>query len=285
MFGNEKVNVQKILDCRRKRVQSRIEAYGLSRILLIQDTSFLNYTEHFKTLGLGPIGCVNKRKATKADSKGLVVHTAMAMSLDGLPLGILDQNIWARETEEKRPSWRKQHRRKRVPIEQKESYKWLNALDRTTPWVPAGVQAITVADRESDVFEFIARAEKSKAHYAIRSARDRAVQVEHEAYYLWDYLSTLDAGGTYEIEVDLPRVAKQKVAATRTARLEVRFARVELRRPPKKKVDRTECFAFIPTYAVWAKEIGSPGEIEPLEWMLLTNVPVERFEDAKERID
>lgn len=284
LFDNDKADRKKILAAHQRRTQERIQAKKLSRILLIQDTSFLNYTEHFKTLGLGPIGCVNKHKKTKADSKGLIVHTAMALSLDGLPLGILSQNIWAREPESERPKWRKKASRKRVPIEQKESYKWLKTLDEVVPWIPEGVQAITVADRECDLFEFVARAEKLKTHYTIRSAWDRAVMVEHEAYYLWDYLSTLDTVGTYEVEVEAPRVAKQKVAAKRTAVLEVRFAKVELRRPPKKKVDRTECFAFLPTYAVWAKEVDAPEGVEPLEWMLLTNVPVESFEEAKERL-
>lgn len=285
LFDNEKLDRGKMLTTHRKRIQERILSGGFSRILLIQDTSFLNYTEHFKTLGLGPIGHVNKHKDRKADSKGLVLHTAMAMSLDGLPLGIMDQNIWAREPEEERPKWRKKAGRKRVAIGNKESNKWLKALDETVPWVPEGVQAITVADRESDLFEFIARAEKLKTHYVIRSCWNRAVQVDHEAHYLWDYLSTVDIAGSYEIEVEVARIAKQKVAGKRLARLEVRFARVELRRPPKKKVDRTECFAFIPAYIVSAKEVGAPKGIEPLEWMLLTNVPVKSFKDAKERID
>lgn len=65
LFDNEKVESGKILAVHQKRVQERIRSHGLDRILLIQDTSFLNYTEHFKTLGLGPIGCVNKHKETK----------------------------------------------------------------------------------------------------------------------------------------------------------------------------------------------------------------------------
>ena len=282
LFSNEKVSVKSILDAHRRRIKERIQ--GHNRILIIQDTSFLNYTEHFKTVGLGPIGCVNKKK-TKADSKGLIVHTALTLSQEGLPIGILAQDMWSREPKEERPAWKKTAKRKRVSIENKESNKWLRSISGTQEWIPAGVQAVTIADRESDLFEFVARAEFIHTHYLIRSCWDRAIQVDHEAYYLWDYLSIVESAGTYEIEVEAPRVAKQKVAPKRVAKLEIRFSRVELRRNPKKKVNRMECPPFLPTYAVWAKEIDSPQDVEPLEWMLLTNVPVESFNDAKERVD
>jgi len=278
LFDNEKVVVKTILDAHRRRVQERIQ--GHDRILI----SFLNYTEHFKTLGLGPIGCVNKKK-TKSDSKGLVIHTAFALSQEGLPLGILDQEMWSREPKEERPAWRKKACRKRILIKNKESNKWLRSISSTEQWIPEDVQAVTVADRESDLFEFIARAEHLRTHYLIRSCWDRAIQVEHEAYYLWDYLSNVDSAGSYEIEVEAPRVAKQKVLPRRMAKFEIRFTRVELRRPPKKKIDRTECPPFLSAYVVWAKEVDPPQGLEPLEWMLLTNVPVKNFNDAKERID
>ena len=112
LFDNEKIEVQKMLDAHRKKTQERIE--GNQCILVIQDTSFLNYTGHFKTLGLGPIGKYNE---TQSNVKGLVVHTALALTLEGLPLGILDQEIWARKSEDLRPIWRKKAKVKRVPIQ------------------------------------------------------------------------------------------------------------------------------------------------------------------------
>ncbi|MBI4093460.1 IS4 family transposase [Candidatus Kaiserbacteria bacterium] len=283
MFDNNKVETHEILAPHQLKTRERIG--DQSRILVIQDTSFINYTEHFKTKGLGPIGHVNKKKATKADSQGLIMHTALAVSTQGLPLGILDQEIWSREDEEQRPHWRKKACRKRVPAERKESYKWLRALMRTTPLIPPGVQAVTVCDRESDMYELIAKAEALKTHYLIRSSWDRAIQAEHEDYYLWDYMAELPVAGTFEIEAEAKRVAKQKVAEKRMAKLEVRFACVELRRNPKKKMDRAECLAFMPSYVVWVKELKPPQGIEPLEWMLLTNVPVKSFEDAVERVN
>jgi hypothetical protein len=282
LFDNNKVDSEKILAPHQLRTQERIR--GQARVLVIQDTCFLNYTEHFKTQGLGPIGHVNKKKVTKSDSKGLIMHTALAVSTAGLPLGILDQEIWVREYEKDRPAWRKKATRKRVPIEKKESYKWLRALMQTTPLIPPGTQAITVCDRESDVYEFIAKAEALKTNYLIRSSWNRAIQAKSEDYYLWDYMDSRPIAGFVEIEVEAKRIAKQKVAENRIAKLEIRFAKIELRRNPKKKMDYGECLPFLPSYAVWAKETEAPEGVEPLEWMLLTNVPVESFEQALERV-
>ena len=280
MFDNEKVETAEILAPHQRRTRARIAEFA--RVLVIQDTSFVNYTEHFKTEGLGSIGYVNKKKNNRG-TKGLIMHTALAVSTEGLPLGILDQEIWARD--DTKPSSRRMKSRKRIPIAQKESYKWLRAIMRTTPLIPGGVQAVTVCDRESDMYELIGKAESLKTHYLIRSSWDRAIRAEHEDYYLWDYMAGLPLAGHFEIEVEAPRVAKQKVAKSRMAKLEVRFARVELRRNPKKKMNYAECPPFLSSYAVWVKETGAPEGVEPLEWMLLTNVPVESFADARERID
>lgn len=279
LFDNEKIETNTILATHQQRTHERIKEH--SQVLIIQDTSFINYTDHPSVSGLGAIGYVSRKKS-KCDTMGLIMHTALVVSTDGVSLGILDQEIWARD-EETSPS-KQSLSRKRVPVEQKESFKWLRAIMRTTPWIPSGVKAITVCDRESDTYEFISKAEALKAHYLVRSCWDRAIQVEHEDYYLWDYMTGLPCRGTFRVEVEAKRLAKRMISPSRTAELEVRFSQVELKRNPKKKVDRNECLPFASSYVVWVKEIKTPEGVEPLEWMLLTNVPVESFEDATERV-
>jgi len=246
LFGNDKVEPKEILLPHQLKTKLRIQEQ--SRILVIQDTSFINYTTHPSVSGLGSIGNVNKKKETKLDTLGLVMHTALAVSTEGLSLGILDQEIWARD--EKKASRKQKVSRQRVPVEEKESYKWLRALMRTVDLLPAEVQAVTVCDRESDMYEFIGKAEALKTQYLIRSSWNRSIQVEHEDYYLWDYVSDLPCMGTVEIEVEPKRVRKQKLEQNRIAKLEVRFARVELRRNEKKKVNRKECPRSLSSYVV-----------------------------------
>lgn len=90
-------------------------------VLAVQDTSFLNYTSHPKTKGLGPIG------AKEQNLLGLVMHTTMTLTPAGLPLGILGQNIWDRDAEA--DSTTPAELRKR-PIEEKESQSGCNRCSK-----------------------------------------------------------------------------------------------------------------------------------------------------------
>lgn len=285
MFDNHKVTAIEILSPHQQKTLERIGSR--KQVLVIQDTSHIDYVNHVKTEGLGPIGHTHREGKARYKSKGLIMHTALAVSTDGLPLGIIDQEIWARENGEHEPGRRRKRntRLKRVPIEHKESYKWLRTIMRTTALIPAGVQTITVCDRESDIYEFMSKAEALKTHYLIRSSWDRAIQVEHEDYYLWNYMNSLPSMGSFKIEVEVKPNAKRRTPESRIAKLEVRFATVEIRNNPKKKMNRTECHPFLPTYAILVKEIHPPKGIEPLEWMLYTNVAVESFADAVERVN
>ena len=112
LFDNEKVTPAKILQPHQVRTQERMRSQPL--VLAIQDTTYLNYTHHPKTSGLGPIG------TKKQKQQGLVMHSTLAMTPVGLPLGLLTQTIWMRAENEDRPS--KAELKKR-PIEEKESYK------------------------------------------------------------------------------------------------------------------------------------------------------------------
>jgi hypothetical protein len=118
-------------------------------VLAIQDTTFLNYTHHPATSGLGPIG---------GGQRGLVMHSTLAVTPLGLPLGVLDQQIWARPEPE-----RGAKRTKQRPIADKESHKWLTALRETVSLTPSEIRLVTIADHEADIFEFLAEADELQA--------------------------------------------------------------------------------------------------------------------------
>lgn len=281
LFDNEKFEAEKVLLAHGESARARMENEKI--VLVIQDTSFLNYTEHFKTTGLGRIGSLNK-SSFKEEPKGLIAHTALAVTTQGSPIGILDQNIWIRDPAA--PLSRRLLNRKRITVEHKESRKWLKSLDRSLRNIPDHVQAVTVCDRESDAFEFIAHAEAVDAKYLIRSSSNRSIRTSQgEVQYLRDHMKQAPITGHYEVAVVGRRVKKQKVSPNRAATLALSHSCVELRRPPERKVDRTECHAFIKTYVVWAREVDPPLGEEALDWMLLTNVAVENPKSAKEKVD
>ncbi len=272
LFANEKVDADGILAAHRSRTWERAQQHQF--ILSVQDTSFLNYTTHEATEGLGKIGTY------QTSARGLVQHTTMAISPDGVPLGILDQKIWSRK---KLPSNRAKMLRKR-PLKEKESSRWLESLELVTKSTPAGLIAITVADRECDIYEFVTHAQDINALFVIRAARDRTIHTAEsgdEVSHLWDYLTAKKKAGDVVVQVPARRGE-----SARNANVEVRFAQVELKRPRKQRFTEKcgiEKSAFVDV--VFLQETEVPVDATPLEWMLLTNVIVVNFEDAVERMN
>lgn len=262
-FDNEKVQAERILSAHSRRVVERMQEHRL--VLAIQDTTELDYTAHPQTDGLGPIG--NDRETVQ----GLLMHTTLAVTEQGLPLGLLTQQIWARP-----PGTRRQpYERRQVAIEDKESRKWLEALKQTV--AAAAVQVVSIGDREADIYEFLLEAENQQAAYVVRASCDRRLM--GEAACLWEKLARCRVRGAVEVEV-----AAKKNEAARTAQVEVRFKRLQLRPPQRLKKVRMEGWKPVWVYAVYVKEKAAPAGVSQLEWMLLTNVAVTGFADAVERV-
>jgi len=273
LFANEKVQASEILGVHRNRTWERAKQYPF--VLAIQDTSFLNYTNHEATEGLGKIG------TKKCLARGLVQHTTLAMSPTGVPLGILDQKIWARKD---LPSNLSKDLRKR-PLKEKESSRWLESMELTHTSSPKEVPVITVADRECDIYEFITHAEKINALFLIRAARDRTIYTSEsgdDIDHLWTYLRGQKQAG--KVVIDVP--AKGTNEPGRKASVSIQFAQVELKRPRKQRFTELcgiEKSVFV--YAVLIEEISPPNGVTALEWMLLTNTAVTNFEEALEKMN
>ncbi|MEW6734879.1 MAG: IS4 family transposase, partial [Acidobacteriota bacterium] len=199
--------------------------------------------------------------------------TTLAVTTEGLPLGLLTQKVLARG--KKRDC--KNNKHKKVSIKEKESGKWLDALEQTMASLPKGVQVVTVGDRDADVFEFLIRAEQLGADYLIRARSNRALMAGERC--LWEELATAPVSGRLEVEV-----AAKKDEPARTAKVSVRYAKVELRPPQRPKEIRIERWKPITLWAIYVKEIYATESVTPLDWMLLTNLPVNNFDDALERI-
>jgi Transposase Tn5 dimerisation domain len=232
-------------------------------VLLAQDTTFLNYTHHPATAGLGPIG---------GGQRGLVMHSTLAFTPQGLPLGVLAQQIWARpEASGTKP------KRTRRPITEKESRKWLEALHETVTLVPEEIRLVTVADREADIFEFLDQADQLAAEYVIRAAQDRSVGGELRR--LWAHMAAEPVVGDVTVTV-----AARPGQAERTANLRVRVGQVTLQPPLRPADDPGVWLEPLTVWAIWLHEDSPPATATPIEWLLLTNVPIQTWQDTTERI-
>lgn len=262
-FNNERVTMEKLLRAHTESCIERIRAHEV--VLAVQDTTTLNYTDHPTTEGLGPI-------ASDKKSMGLVVHDTMAFTPDGTPLGLLDVQSWARDIED----FGKKERRKQLPIEQKESIKWLKsyrAVHEVQKACP-NTMLISVGDREADIYELfleaVSKPDNPRLLVRVERSRNRKTQEAR----LWDEMAGHEVAG-YQV-IHVPRKGSQ---LARDATLEVRYKKVILM-PPKGKA-----YPPVEVWMVYGLETDCPKEItSPLEWMLLTTVDVNSFEDACERL-
>ena len=234
-------------------------------ILSISDTSEINLESHrgrLKSEGLGVVG--NNKDV------GLFIHPTLAVDAEnGFPLGLSNVQLWTRSPE------RPERDHAKLPIEEKESYKWLASAERSQRcFQVGGARLVThIGDREADIYEEWATVPDRYNHVLVRVHQDRRLLGRTESLYT--YLSAQPCEGTYTVDV----IADSRHGRTaREALLVVRWASVEIQRPDK--LNREDYPPRIKLYAVEAKEVNPPTGQEPIHWRLMTTHPVVAIEQA-----
>lgn len=268
-LDNDKVQWTAILAPHYVATEARIREHSL--VLVAQDTTTLNYSTHPHTGGLGPIGTASEQV------RGLMVHDTLAFTAEGTPLGLLDLQCWARTGVGSR------HERHNKPIEEKESFKWVQSYRAVSEVANRcrKTMLVVMADREADIHEvFAAQAATPRgAQLLIRAERSRNRQIlgeeenTHEA--LWPLLQQQPVIGERQLLV--PPSEDRKARKTSLA---VRTASVVLKPPT-----RSPHLAPVSVWAVLAQEIDPPAGVDALEWMLLTTVEVKNKDDAFQRLN
>jgi len=250
-WANRRVSPDAIISAHAQKTIERMSEH--QTVLAIQDTTELDYSAHRSTQGLGGI--------SKTRARGLKVHSVLATSAAGVPLGILHQEVWAR------PKVRKRDDRRRVLIEQKESMRWLRSLEVTQRLVRDQTRVITVCDREGDIYELFTQARSSGSEFLIRAAQNRqttSVEADVDRTALF---ATVEAGvcrGQFRLK--LQRTPRR---GARTAVVSVRFTQLWLRPP-----EHLSELSPIAVTAILAEEMQPPLKETPIRWLLLTTLAV-----------
>lgn len=268
-FDNKETSMEVILTAHTEATIERMKNYSV--VLAPQDTTVLEYNTRPMTEGLGPTNGTQ-------GGLGLILHDTMAFTEDGTPLGILDAQCWARDPKK---IGEVKHKRGQLPIEQKESMKWLRSFQKLSEIqrLCPNTMLVSIGDREADIYElfFEATKEPNGPKLLVRSERTRGRKVENEA--LWDYMPKLNVAG--KVKLHISRSDSQKA---RDAWVDIRFAKVELS-PPKKLSHEPP----ITAWAVYVKEQANDENVDstanPIEWMLQTTASVITFGDAVKRIE
>ncbi len=267
-FDNSKVSPEAILEPHYAATLERIRGHNV--VLVLQDTTELDFTPHPPA----DAGCLNK-----ADRFGLYDHTHLAVTPERLCLGVVGVTLFDRTAE----SLGQTRERRTLPIEQKESFRWLEGFrlaSRLAGEVP-DTQIISVADREGDLYDIFVEAgeDAAAADFVIRAKNKHCTLQRDSDRGPAGYQRVSDAVRDSEVRlqrtVSLPQTPKR---AARQATLQVRARPVTIR-PPHARSSLPPVNVNI----VHVEEAGGPGDGTDVEWLLITSLPVETS-DAIERV-
>ena len=282
---NENTSFGSVLQPHMDATRERMAAQAT--VLLVQDTSEIDVTRPEQAVaGAGPLDGNSRR--------GALLHLMHAFTPDGTPLGSVSGTAWTRQ-EESVCAALSRAQRAAIPIEEKESHRWVIALRQASEEAarcPA-TQMICVADSEADIYEVLVEgaSEPRGCDWIVRACQDRALLCEgsenSEEKQLREYVLEQPVLFDKTIEV---RGRKAKVACetrgrrqprqSRKAEMVVRAARVTLR--PPWRADRK--LPPITLHVVLVSEVSPPPGEEPVEWLLLTSLPIETVEQVRQVI-
>ena len=241
-------------------------------VLILQDTTELDFSDHAPD----DAGCLNKE-----DRFGIYDHTHLAVTPERLCLGVVGVEQFDRTAD----SLGKTVERRTLPIEQKESFRWLNGYRLASKLANEcpETQVVNVADREADIYDIFLEAEQhaTPADFIIRAKEDRCT-LEHDpdsgpAVYrkVRAEVSASDIRTTRII--DLPQTPKR---GARKAELEVRAIRVTVKPPHARS--RLPSVTY---NVVLVEEVNGPQDGTDVSWLLITTLPIDSVEDILRVID
>ncbi len=261
-WSSPHIKAQAIREAHQRSTIERVKQHTL--IIGIQDTTELNFSHHPGKKGMGYLD--------NANSQGLKVHSVFCSSANGVPLGVLHQQVWSRDL----AVVGKKHQRHKKPIQEKESHRWLAALEVTQSLISEETVVVTVADREADIYDLLVLPRHPNSHLLIRATHNRRVKRNIEAQQverLYQVIGQMPACG--QLSLELRRHPEREA---RTATLTLRTTTLELQ-PPQNHPE-SESLAPVSVQVILAQEENPPSDVQPVSWLLLTTLPVTCFEDV-----
>jgi hypothetical protein len=266
-LANEKVEEQILIDT----IKERSSYLCIDKdVLVIQDSTEINLADHHNRLQRGTgIGLTGNNV-----DLGFFLHGSLVLDANQETiLGFSDIQLWHRPEDK---DDKEQRAYKSLPIEEKESNKWIKACQQSKEHLSAAQSITFIEDREGDIYEQFALIPDGRSYLIIRSKDNRKLSTGEK---LFDYLAKQPVAGSYPIELvkDI-----RKGIESRTANVEVRFCKVRISKP--KRLRRVDIAKEIELHVVEVKEIN-PQDGSPILWRILTTHIINSYEEAKAIID
>lgn len=250
-------------------------------ILILQDTTEFIYSRaqpgkigFTKTINAGRYKAGQPNVVTLC---GVLMHSSLAVTLKGTPLGLTAAKFWTRTKFKGTWTLRRHVNPTRVPIETKESYRWLENLRQSMALVGTPERCVHVADRESDIYELFCLSQDLGTRFLVRVQTNRLAAAPAEAkpedgaHRVFAQLSAASWAGRHRVAV----------GQDETACVHVKFAAIETLPPVGK---RKRYSPQLLTY-IHALEVDPPADRPPIDWKLVTNLPVGDLVAAVEKLE
>jgi hypothetical protein len=277
-FANEQVVPEKIQEAHHEATIERMAQHSI--VLIPQDTTVFNFSAQHERSDTGP--------TTKESAKGMYLHCAIAVTPEKICLGVISSKQWHREELQKLPRRKRTKKDLELPIEQKESYRWLenyNYANECALKLP-NTTIVSITDREGDIYKIYEEAnkvftkEKARAHYLIRAKTDRKICTEEGILTKSKIkLALKQEKSLGQLTLEISESKKRKA---RTANLNVYSKKVCIAPPDKYK--KSKDYRPVEITAILCVELKPPRGAEAIEWLLITDLDVVNFEQACEKI-
>jgi hypothetical protein len=275
-FSNDRVSEADILAGHFQSTRERAAAAeGL--VLVLHDTTEFSYQRE-KPEAIGITKSINsgRDKAGRLRSHtvcGILMHSSLAVTIEGVPLGLAAVKFWTRKKFKGTAALKKKVNPTRIPIEKKESVRWLENLKQSTQLLDQPGRCIHIGDRESDIYELFCAAQEIGTHFLIRTCVDRlAGDGDHT---IADEMDEVAVKGLHRIEV------RDRNGDPDEAVLEIRYRKIRVL-PPIGKQNR---YPALTLTVIHAEERGTPKNRKRIEWKLITDLPVGSRTDAIEKLE
>lgn len=274
-LSNDRVSEADILAGHFLSTHDRIAAHeGL--VLMLHDTTEFSYQRQ-RPEAIGITKSVNSGKDKQGRLRshtvcGILMHSSLAVTTDGLPLGLAAVKFWTRDKFKGTAALKRKVNPTRVPIEHKESIRWLENLRQSTVLLNEPGRCVHIGDRESDIYELFCAAQEAGTHFLIRTCVNRlAGDGDHT---IAEEMAEVRVKGLHRIEV------KDKNGSPQQAVLEIRYRQIRVLPP----IGKQKRYPPLTLTVIHAEERGTPAGREKITWKLMTDLPVRSQRDAVEKI-
>ena len=275
-FSNERISEADILAGHLQSTRDRTAATD-GPVLVLHDTTEFSYRRE-KPEAIGITKAINsgRDKAGRLRSHtvcGILMHSSLAVTTAGLPLGLEAIKFWTRKKFKGTAALKKKINPTRVPIEKKESIRWLDNLKQSTELLSDPGRCLHIGDRESDIYELFCTAQEVGTHFLVRTCVDRlAGDGDHT---IADEMDEVAVKGLHRIEV------RDSNGDPDQAVLEIRYRKIRVLPP----IGKQKRYPALTLTVIHAEERGTPKNRKKIDWKLITDLPVQSRNEAIEKLD